>query len=58
MDAHRRRGYGTLLVRDIIEWARSIDADRVDLSATPAAKRIYERAGFTVAMAPRMKLVL
>ena len=55
---HRGRGYGTLLVRDVIEWARSIDADRVDLSATPDGQRIYEKAGFSLTKAPRMKLVL
>ena len=55
---HRGRGYATLLVRDVLAWARSIDADRVDLSATPDGQRIYERAGFTLTRAPRMKLVL
>ncbi|MGH8971531.1 MAG: GNAT family N-acetyltransferase [Actinomycetes bacterium] len=55
---HRGRGYGTLLVRDVIEWARSIDADRVDLSATPGGERIYEKVGFNLTKAPRMKLVL
>jgi hypothetical protein len=51
-------GHGTLLVLHIIKWARSIDADRVDLSATPDGQRIYERAGFTLTTAPRMKLSL
>jgi GNAT superfamily N-acetyltransferase len=55
---HRGRGYGTLLVHDVITWARSIDADRVDLSATPDGQRIYEKAGFDLAKAPRMKLAL
>jgi GNAT superfamily N-acetyltransferase len=55
---HRGRGYGTLLVRYVIEWARSIDADRVDLSATPEGQRIYEKVGFSLTKAPRMKLVL
>ena len=55
---HRGKGFGTLLVRDVIEWARSIDADRVDLSATPDGQRIYEKVGFDLAKAPRMKLVL
>jgi GNAT superfamily N-acetyltransferase len=55
---HRGKGFGTLLVRDVIEWARSIDADRVDLSATPEGQRIYEKVGFDLAKAPRMKLVL
>jgi GNAT superfamily N-acetyltransferase len=55
---HRGRGFGTLLVRDVIQWAGSIDADRVDLSATPDGQRIYERMGFDRTTAPRMKLVL
>lgn len=54
----RGRGYGTLLVRDVVAWARSIDADRVDLGATPDGRRIYEGAGFVLTRAPRMKLVL
>jgi GNAT superfamily N-acetyltransferase len=55
---HRGRGYGTTLVLDVVDWARSIAADRVDLSATPAGQRIYEKLGFTLTSAPRMKLVL
>lgn len=58
LPAHRGRGYGTLLVRHVIEWARSVDADRVDLSATPDGQRIYDRAGFELTRAPRMKLML
>ena len=54
----RGRGYGTSLILDVINWAKNIDADRVDLSATPAGQRLYERAGFVVTTAPRMKLVL
>jgi GNAT superfamily N-acetyltransferase len=50
---HRGRGYGTMLVRDVVDWARSIAADRVDLSATPEGRRIYENAGFTLTSAPR-----
>jgi len=33
---HRGHGYGTTLVLGLINWAKLIDADRVDLSATPA----------------------
>jgi hypothetical protein len=47
-----------MLVLDVVAWARSIAADRVDLSATPAGQRSYEAIGFTVTSAPRMKLVL
>lgn len=54
----RGRGFGTAMVRDVIAWARSIDADRVDLSATPDGQRVYERLGFVRTKAPRMKLVL
>lgn len=52
------QGHGTMLVLDVVAWARSIAADRVDLSATPAGQRIYEKLGFTVTSAPRMKLIL
>jgi GNAT superfamily N-acetyltransferase len=55
---HRGHGHGTMLALDVVAWARSIAADRVDLSATPAGQRIYEKLGFTVTSAPRMKLVL
>jgi GNAT superfamily N-acetyltransferase len=55
---HRGHGHGTRLVLDVVAWARSIVADRVDLSATPAGQRLYEKLGFTVTSAPRMKLVL
>ena len=55
---YRGHGHGTTLVHDIVAWARSIAADRVDLSATPAGQRIYQKLGFTLTSAPRMKLVL
>lgn len=58
LPGHRGRRYGTALVLDVVAWARSIAADRVDLSATPAGQRLYERLGFTLTSAPRMKLVL
>ncbi|WP_018351841.1 GNAT family N-acetyltransferase [Longispora albida] len=58
LPGHRGHGYGTALVLDVLGWARSIDADRVDLSATPEGQRLYERHGFTVTSAPRMKLML
>lgn len=55
---HRRKGYGTALVQDVVDWARRIRADRIDLSATPAGLAVYARAGFSVASAPRLKLML
>jgi ribosomal protein S18 acetylase RimI-like enzyme len=58
LPGHRGLGHGTRLVLDVVAWARSIAADRVDLSATPAGQRVYERLGFTLTSAPRMKLVL
>lgn len=58
LSKHRGNGYGTLLVRDVVQWAKLIAADRVDLSATPEGRRIYEKAGFVLTSAPRMKLVL
>lgn len=53
---HRARGHGTTLVLDVLDWARAVDADRVDLSATPEGQRLYEKLGFTMTSAPRMKL--
>lgn len=55
---YRGRGYGSMLVDDVTAWARSIGADRIDLSATTAGRRIYDRAGFVLTSAPRMKLLL
>jgi len=55
---HRGQGHGTTLVLDVVAWARSIAADRVDLSATAEGQHIYEKIGFTLTSAPRMKLVL
>jgi hypothetical protein len=55
MPEHRGRGYRTMFTLDIVEWARSIGADRVDLSATPARQRVYAKTGFTVTSASRMK---
>lgn len=43
LSEHRGAGYGTLLIENLTEWARSINADRVDLSATPEGQRIYAR---------------
>jgi GNAT superfamily N-acetyltransferase len=58
LPAHRGRGHGTAVVRDVIAWARLIGADRIDLGATLSGQRIYEKVGFSVTSAPRMKLVL
>lgn len=58
LPGHRGQGHGTMLVLDVVAWARSIAADRVDLSATPEGQRSYEKLGFTMSSAPRMKLVL
>ncbi|MFF5178239.1 GNAT family N-acetyltransferase [Micromonospora sp. NPDC000316] len=58
LSEHRGHGYGTTLVLDVLDWARSVDADRVDLSATPKGQLLYEKLGFTMTSAPRMKFVL
>jgi GNAT superfamily N-acetyltransferase len=55
---HRGRGYATELIGDVIGWAHGVAVDRIDLSATPEGQRIYERLGFTLASAPRMKRML
>jgi GNAT superfamily N-acetyltransferase len=58
LPTHRGQGYGTAVVRDVIEWGRTIRADRVDLSASAEGQRLYDRLGFTLSSAPRMKLAL
>ena len=58
LPAYRGRGYATELIGDVIGWAQGMPADRIDLSATPEGQRIYERLGFTLASAPRMKRML
>lgn len=58
LPGHRGRGYGATLVLDVVDWARSIAADRVDLSATPEGQSLYAKLAFTMTSAPRMKLVL
>ncbi|TQK68550.1 GNAT family N-acetyltransferase [Nocardioides sp. SLBN-35] len=55
---HRGEGHASRLVDDVVAWARSVGADRVDLSATVAALGVYQRAGFVRTSAPRLKLVL
>ncbi len=58
LPTHRGQGYGTAVVEDVIAWARTIGADRVDLSTSRDGRRLYERLGFTLTSAPRMKLAL
>jgi GNAT superfamily N-acetyltransferase len=55
---HRGRGLATEVLGEVIEWAREMAVDRIDLSATPEGQRIYERLGFTLTSAPRMKRML
>ena len=56
--SHRNQGFGTKLVLDVVDWARQVNADRVDLSATASGQRVYAKVGFVLTTAPRMKLVL
>lgn len=55
---HRGQGYASTLLRDVIAWARTVQADRVDLSATRQGQQLYARLGFTTTSAPRMKFIL
>jgi GNAT superfamily N-acetyltransferase len=55
---HRGNGFATRLVDDVIAWARGIHADRIDLSASEQGQALYERRGFVLTTAPRMKLML
>lgn len=55
---HRGHGFATTLVLDVLSWARSVAADRVDLSVTSEGLPLYAKLGFTMTSARRMNLVL
>lgn len=44
--AWRRRGVAELLMRHVIEWARSADLDTLVLHASDDGRHLYERLGF------------
>ncbi len=48
----RGEGLGERLLREAVAWARRERFTRVDLTAVPAARTLYARAGF-VAVGPR-----
>lgn len=56
-EEHRRRGYGTMMLADVVEEARAAGCVRIFLEVRPgnaAAIRIYEAFGFRkVATRPR-----
>ena len=44
--AHRRRGYGRLVLGALMGWFASLDVPRVDLRATGDGRPLYEELGF------------
>lgn len=46
--AHRRRGYGRMVMKALMEWFDSMGVPRVDLRATPYGQPLYEAEGFQV----------
>lgn len=58
LPTYRGHGFATALINSVIEWSKAINADRIDLSATPMGQRVYENLGFSIATAPRMKRML
>ncbi len=44
---HRRRGLATAVMRRLIEEADHRGVSRVDLAASPAGRKVYEKLGFT-----------
>jgi len=51
----RRRGLATLLVKTIIEWARSERLDRLVLHASDEGRLVYQRLGFIPTTEMRFK---
>lgn len=46
--AYRRRGYGRMIMKGLMEWFASMDVPRIDLRATPYGQPLYEAEGFQV----------
>ena len=44
--AHRRRGYGRLVLTALMEWFVALEVPRVDLRATEDGRPLYEDVGF------------
>jgi predicted GNAT family acetyltransferase len=42
----RRRGLATLLIKEILAWARTERLDRLVLHASDEGRSVYERLGF------------
>jgi GNAT superfamily N-acetyltransferase len=42
----RRQGLGALLMQHVIEWAQSIQLDRLVLHSSSEGRHLYERLGF------------
>jgi GNAT superfamily N-acetyltransferase len=45
---HRKCGYATRLVKESVAFCRDNGINRIDLAASSAGRKIYERLGFTV----------
>jgi GNAT superfamily N-acetyltransferase len=46
--AYRKRGYGRMVMKALMDWFASMDIPRVDLRATPYGQPLYESEGFQV----------
>ncbi len=53
---HRRKGYASLVVSRIVEEARKLGVDSIDLTATQAGKSLYDQLGFQESTRPEMRL--
>ena len=57
-DAHRRQGYGKQIIDAVLEKARELGLDGIDLEATTMGRVLYEQAGFEVRPYTPMRLAL
>lgn len=55
---HRRKGYAFLVVSRLVEEARKLGVDSIDLTATQEGKSLYDQLGFQESTRPEMRLRL
>ena len=53
--AERGKGYASLALADVMQWARATGVGRAELMATAQGRGLYERQGFSIHEYPAMR---